>query len=125
MKKELLASLLQIALIASGLALAASPLYAASTPATAKSPSVIPHLEMQKAYPAMKVSEIGKLGPMPEDQAVVSFHVGRDGHFENIQLLRTSGVPALDRQTVRSVAQAHCRECAGHDYTVAYLYKTE
>jgi TonB family protein len=125
MRKNLLASLLQTALLLGGLALATSPLYAADTPAKAKIPSVIPHLQTTKAYPAEDVSAIASRDPMPEGRAVVKFHVRGDGRFENIELLQTSGVPALDRQTVRSVGQAHCKECAGHDYTVAYLYKTE
>ena len=121
MRKCLLASLVQTGMLAAGLVLATSPLSASETPAGGI-PRVKPHLEMTKAYPGQEVSILHP-GEMPEGRAVVSFHVSESGQFENIMLLQSSGVAALDAQTMKSVQQASCTECAGHDYTVSYTYQ--
>jgi TonB family protein len=123
--RKILAPLVQTALLAGGLALATSPLYASETPAGSKIPAVKPHLELTKAYPSEEVMELSDHSATALGRAVVSFHVREDGRFENIKLVQTSGAIALDEQTVKSVQQASCSECAGHDYTVGYTYKLD
>lgn len=119
MRDIALSALIRTSFLAAGIALVSAPLQAATS---ASPPPVKPHLEATKAYPGSMVENIGSDGAMPEGRAVVAFRVDDQGQFQDIRVVRTSGVAALDEQTIKSVKQASCMECAGHDYVVAYQY---
>jgi TonB family protein len=80
-------------------------------------------LEATKKFPATYI------GPHAFDQmegsVLVRFHVGSDGHPQNVDILRGAHFAALDAQTKESIEQAYCLECAGQDYTVTYHYQPE
>jgi TonB family protein len=80
-------------------------------------------LEATKKFPAPYI------GPHAFDQmegnVLVRFHVGADGHPQNVDILRGAHLAALDAQTKDSIEQAYCPECAGQDYTVTFHYQPE
>jgi TonB family protein len=83
--------------------------------------SIMSALEAAKAFPAAypgRDPSIGMTG-----KVLIRFHVGNDGHPEDIRVV--SGAPRgeLNAQTKESVARAVCLACAGKDYTVAFNYQ--
>jgi TonB family protein len=78
-------------------------------------------LETTKAFPEPYPGREGTADMT--GKVVVHFHVGSDGHPEDIQIVDRARRGELNRQTKESVAGAVCLPCAGQDYTVAFVYR--
>jgi TonB family protein len=80
-------------------------------------------LQATKSYPVPHHRR-GSQEPM-EGSVLVRFHVGTDGHPQNIDILQGAHFAALDDQTRRSIQQATCLDCAGQDYLVTFRYRQD
>ncbi|HVJ54044.1 MAG TPA: TonB family protein [Aliidongia sp.] len=70
-------------------------------------------------YPGPRATE-----PM-EGNVLARFHVGDDGHPQNIDILQSAHHAALDDQTRKSIEKVTCPDCAGQDYLVTFRYRQE
>ena len=121
----------RIMLSISAAALLAYPLFAANiaeaktdaTSSVERGSPIWAALEATKKFPAPYT------GPHALDQmegnVLVRFHVGADGHPQNVDVLRGAHFAALEAQTRESIEPAYCPECAGQDYTVTFHYQPE
>jgi TonB family protein len=124
MSKRILLSVLPAAL-AVFIPVAAESAHAAdaivSPMPTSGGSSIMTALEAAKAFPAAYPGN--RLSADMTGRVLVRFHVGSDGHPENIQVVQGAPRGELNLQTRESVARAVCLACAGRDYTVAFNYQ--
>jgi outer membrane biosynthesis protein TonB len=92
--------------------------------ASAEDALISPRGEIGSSAPIMAALEATKAFPVAspwdrslntlEGKVTVRFHVGADGHPNNVAIVQRSNVAEL---------KDHCPACAGHDYTISFKYQ--